>query len=140
MEKHRRDFGWEMRREDKMRLVKLKFFEEDGEANGKGCEVRNKYRCSYGEGSEKLIEDGMLIKALWRVIEWYDHHWNPSVNFRPSIQDMNWYHYDEPSILDVTSYDDILKAVDDGRLRGSWESIGNIRENIRVEPVVATLI
>jgi hypothetical protein len=29
---------------------------------------------------------------------------------------MKWYHYGEPSIIDVTSYDDALKAREDGRL------------------------
>jgi hypothetical protein len=29
---------------------------------------------------------------------------------------MKWYHYNETPIIDVTSYDDILKAIDDGRL------------------------
>lgn len=116
MEKHRLDFRWEMGRKDKMRFVNLRLLKEDGGAKGKSCEVRNKYRCPYGEGSEKFIEAGRWIKALWRVIEWYDHHWNPSSSFRPSIQEKKWYHYDEPGILDVTSYDDIIKAVGDGRL------------------------
>jgi hypothetical protein len=29
---------------------------------------------------------------------------------------MKWYHFDEASIIDVTSYDDVMKALDDGRL------------------------
>jgi hypothetical protein len=29
---------------------------------------------------------------------------------------MKWYHYNEPPIIDVTDYDDILRAIDDGRL------------------------
>jgi hypothetical protein len=28
-----------------------------------------------------------------------------------------WYHYGEPQIIDVTSFDDIDKALDDGRFR-----------------------
>jgi len=30
---------------------------------------------------------------------------------------MKWYHYGEPSIIDVTSYEDVLKAIEDGRLK-----------------------
>jgi hypothetical protein len=26
------------------------------------------------------------------------------------------YHFDEPSIIDVTSYEDVLKALEDGRM------------------------
>lgn len=103
-------------REDRMRLVKLRFFEEDGGARGKSCEVKNKYKCPYGEESEQLIEDGRLVRALWRLIEWYDDHWNPSHTFRPAESEMKWYHYDESSIIDVTSYEGILKAIDDGRI------------------------
>jgi len=29
---------------------------------------------------------------------------------------MKWYHFGEPSIIDVTSYEDIIKAVEDGIL------------------------
>ena len=103
-------------RMDKMSLVKLRFFEEDGGAKGKSCEVKNKYKCPYGEEAEQLIEDGRLVGALWRLIEWYDNHWNPNHTFRPAESEMKWYHYDEPSVIDVTSYEDILKAIDDGRI------------------------
>jgi len=103
-------------RGNKMMYVELKLYEEMGGVKGKSCEVKNKYRCPYAEGSEQLIKDGMLVKALWRLVEWYDDHWNPSQSYRPSATDMKWYHYDEPSIIDVTSYEDVLKAVEDGRL------------------------
>jgi hypothetical protein len=29
---------------------------------------------------------------------------------------MKWYHFNEPPIIDVTRYEDICKALDDGRL------------------------
>ena len=103
-------------RRNKMMCVQLRLYEDMGGAKGKSCEVENKYRCPYGEESEQLIEDGGLVKFIWRQIEWYDHHWNPSNTFRPAIQDMKWYRYDESSIIDVTSYEDILKAIEDGRL------------------------
>lgn len=88
----------DMVRRDKMLLVKLRLYEELGGAEGKSCQARNKYRCPYGEQSEQLIEDGGLVRALWGHIEWCHHHWN------------------EPSIVDVTSYEDVLRAVEDGRL------------------------
>jgi hypothetical protein len=28
---------------------------------------------------------------------------------------LKWYHYGEASIIDVTSFDDIVKAIEDGR-------------------------
>jgi hypothetical protein len=103
-------------RSDKMMRVKLRLYEEESGARGKSCVVKNKYRCPYGEGSEQLIEVGRLAKFMCREIEWYDHHWNPSPTYRPSVQDMKWYHYGEPGIIDVTSYDDVVKAIEDGRL------------------------
>jgi hypothetical protein len=103
-------------RSDKMRLVKLRFYEEEGGSKGESCEVKNKYRCPYGEASEQLIKDGWLTKRIWREIEWYDHHWNPDPTLRPTQNEMKWYHFGEPSIIDVASYDDVIKALDDGRL------------------------
>lgn len=104
-------------RRNKMMKVELRLYEEMGGAKGKNCEVKNKYRCPYGAKSKRLIEDSELVKFIWRLVEWYDHHWNPSPTFRPSAEDMKRYHYGEPGILDVTSYDDVLKAVEDGRLK-----------------------
>ena len=103
-------------RENKMLLVKLRLLEKLGGAKGRTCRVRNWYRCPYGEASEQLIEDGRVVKALWRFIEWYHSRWYPSPYSTPSADDMRWYHFDEPRILDVTNYEDVLKAVEDGRL------------------------
>jgi len=102
-------------RRNKMMVVELRLYEEIGRAEGKNCKVKNKYRCPYGELSEQLIEHGGVAKAIWREVEWYDTHWNPSPGFRPSAEEMKWYHYDEPGIIDVTSYDDIIKAIENGR-------------------------
>ncbi|MDH5266425.1 MAG: hypothetical protein OEW62_01960 [Candidatus Bathyarchaeota archaeon] len=106
---------------DKMRLVELRFYEEVGGAKGKSCLDRNKYRCPYGDESERFVEDGELIYDLWRLVEWYDRHWNRSRMFQPSPADVKWCHYDEASIIDVTSYEDVLKAAEDGRLKGIFE-------------------
>jgi len=103
-------------RSDKMLLVKLKFYEDVGSAEGKSCEVKDKYRCPYKEESEHLIEDGRLARAIWKHIEWYDYHWNPRTTSGPVSKEMKWYHFGEPGIIDVTSYDDVIKAIDDGRL------------------------
>jgi hypothetical protein len=103
-------------RSDKMRLVELRFYDEVGFAEGKKCEVKHKYRCPYGEESERLVEEGSGVRNIWRLIEWYDSYWNRTHTVSPAACDMKWYHYDEPSIIDVTSYEDILKAVEDDRL------------------------
>jgi len=30
---------------------------------------------------------------------------------------MKWYHFNEPRIIDVGSYDDVTKALEDGRMK-----------------------
>jgi hypothetical protein len=49
-------------------------------------------------------------------LQWYDRHWNRHSTFTPSSDEVKWYHWGEPSIIDLTSYQDILKALKDGRL------------------------
>ena len=49
-------------------------------------------------------------------MEWYDSHWNRTRTFSPAACEMKWYHYDEPRVIDVTSYEDVMKATEDGRL------------------------
>ena len=121
-------------RSDKMRIVKLRFYEDLGGAEGKNCQVKNKYMCPYGEVSEQLIEDGELTKRIWREIEWYDYHWNPSHTWTPTQSNMKWYHFGEPSIIDVTSYDDIVKAFDDGRLEKIMEEHKQYMKETGYEP------
>lgn len=104
-------------RDDKMLSVELRFYEEVAGAKGKSCEVRNRFKCPFGEESEQLVENGKAIKSLWKYVEWYNSHWNRSGSVTPGSSDMKWYHYDEPGIIDVTSYDDILRALEDGRLK-----------------------
>lgn len=89
---------------------------ELGGAEGKSCDARHRYNCPHGEESDRLIEDGALVRYLWHHIWWYDMHWNRSSIYTPPGDDVRWYHYDEPGILDVTSYEDFLKAMDDVRL------------------------
>jgi predicted transcriptional regulator len=35
---------------------------------------------------------------------------------RSPTSELRWYHYDEPPIIYFTSYDDIMQAIEDGRL------------------------
>lgn len=120
-------------RSDGMRRVELSFYEHAGGAHDKSCEVRNKYRCPYGEESEQLIERGGKAKRVWREIRWYDHHWSPSATCLPAAQEMKWYHYGEPEIIDVTNYDDVLKAIDDGRLQKIMEEHKRYMKETRYE-------
>jgi hypothetical protein len=85
-------------------------------AEGKSCDVKNKYRCPYGEASEQLIEDGEFAKFVWQEIAWYDTHWNPRHTHIRAQVEGKWYHFGEPSIIEVTSYDDVIKALEDGRV------------------------
>ena len=55
-----------------------------------------------------------MVNFVWQEIRRYDHHWNPDHTCIPAQVDMKWYHF-EASIIDVTSYDDVMKALDDGR-------------------------
>ena len=103
-------------RSDRMRLVKLRFCDEVGLTAGKNCEVRHRYECPHGEGSEQLVKSGGLGRIAWRLVEWYDSRWNRTHTVSPAACEMKWYHYDEPSVIDVTSYEDVMKATEDGRL------------------------
>jgi hypothetical protein len=106
----------EVVRMDKMKEVHLKFLEEFALTEGKSCTVKNKHFCPYGAMCEQLIKCGGETWALWEYVDWYDAHWNRNPSITPSRGEMKWYHGDEPSIIDVTDYDDIVKALDDGRM------------------------
>jgi len=105
----------------RMRLVELRFCDEIGLAAGKNCEVRHRYECPYGEESEQLVRSGGRGRIAWRLVEWYDSHWNGTHTVIPAACEMKWYHFDEPSVIDVTSYEDVLKATEDGRLQSVLE-------------------
>ena len=57
-----------------------------------------------------------MVRYLWRLVEFYDRHWNDPRTYTPSPSEAKWYHMGELGILDVTSRDDILKALEDGRM------------------------
>ena len=56
------------------------------------------------------------MELLWRLIEYYDDHWNRKKSSFVPPGGEKWFHFDEEGILDVTSREDILKAVMDGRI------------------------
>ncbi len=122
----------EVVRENKMNYVELRLYEEIGLAESKKCQLTNKYRCPYGEQSNKLIENGRIARFIWEIVWWYNHHWNPSSRYTPPASDMKWYHYGEPSIIDVTSYEDILKALENGRFNRILEEYKKYMEEYKV--------
>jgi hypothetical protein len=124
-------FSSEARRSAKMANVELDFLEVEGGAKGKACAVRNMYLCPFGEGSSELIGLGVPVAMLWALIEFYDGHWNGSSSFTPSPSDAKWYHMGEPGILDVTSRQDILDALEDGRIRRIAEERKRFTEAVK---------
>jgi hypothetical protein len=109
-------FSAEALRLGKMARVRLGFIEADGAAEGKVCKVHNKYLCPYGALSCELIKLGNMVRHLWGLVKFYDRHWNGSKTCTPSPSETKWNHMGEPGLLDVTSRDDILKALEDGRM------------------------
>jgi hypothetical protein len=104
------------RKQDAMQQVEWRIYNELAEANNRTCEVMNFFHCPYGDAWRQLLEDGRDANHLWEHIEWYDNHWNRSTSYTPAASEMKWYHYNEPAIIDVADYDDITRAIDDGRL------------------------
>jgi hypothetical protein len=106
----------ECTRSDGMAQVELEFLEAYGGTEGKTCIIHNKYLCPYGAKELELIELGKTVDFLWRLVKFYDEHWNASHTrtFPPS--DAKWFHWGEVGILDVTNREDILQAMDDGRM------------------------
>lgn len=104
------------RKQDAMRQVEWRIYNELAEANNRTCKTANYFHCPYGDARRQLLEDGHGANRLWQHIYWYDIHWNRSISYTPGASDMKWYHYNEPAIIDVTNYEDIIRAIDDGRL------------------------
>jgi hypothetical protein len=104
------------RRQDAMQKTQLRVVSEFGRAGDRTCDVLNFFKCPYGEEYKTLLEDGQAAFTLWGHIKWYDHHWNHDPGHIPAQDEMKWYHFNEPRILDVTNYEDIRKALNDGRL------------------------
>ena len=111
-EMHAREF----RKQDAMREVERRVFNELGGAENRTCDIINHFHCPYMEERDRLQEDGYDAYRLWCHVDWYDEHWNRSTTHTPAGSDMKWYHFDEPPIIDVTDFEDLDRAIDDGRL------------------------
>jgi hypothetical protein len=103
-------------RQDGMRLVEWRLYNELAKANNRTCSVVNYFKCPYGPERTRLVEDGGVAWKIWEHVEWYDNHWNAGHSFTPPLSDMKWYHYGGATIIDVTSLDDIVRSIGDGRL------------------------
>ena len=118
-EQHFQEMGEKFRlsyqKEEALRDLDWRVFNELGEADNRSCKVVNYFKCPYGEKREEFIENGLLADEIWQHIKWYDRHWNHDDTYTPSGSELKWYHYGEPQIMDVTSLDDIVKAMEDGR-------------------------
>lgn len=106
----------EFRRRDAFEQVKLGILNELAGANDRTCNVLNFFKCPYGNEHKTLINDGKAASELLEHLEWYDGHWNPNSNITPAQNQMKWYHYGQPGIIDVTNLDDIKTALADGRI------------------------
>jgi hypothetical protein len=109
-------YASDFRRDDAMRQVEWRVYNELGGASDRTCEVVNYFRCPYGDEWRQLQLNGYDVKCLWHHIEWYDRHWTPDISSAPTPDEMKWYHFNEPQIIDVTNFDDIIRAIEDGRL------------------------
>ena len=114
---HRHLSDPETLRNEGFNRVELRLYEEMGGAEGKKCDVENIFWCPYEEEGLDLVERGRHAKEdIWCHLWWYDRHWNRSSIYSPAGVDMEWYHFDEPGIVDVASFGDVLKAIEDGRM------------------------
>lgn len=100
-------------KEDAMRKVHHRLYNDVAE--DRACGVINYFKCPYDKQRDSLTEDGSIVDEIWQHVEWYDRHWNRDPSYEPPASWMKWYHFDEPAILDVTSFEDILKSLEDGR-------------------------
>ena len=110
----------EFDRQNRLKVTEYRLYNDLGEAHDRVCPLDEDkmdfFRCPFGEEAEKLVQDGRLIESLWRHLDWYNHHhWRSSI-FEPARDKMKWYHYDETPIVDPADYDDVLRAIDDGRI------------------------
>ena len=116
-QKHLEEIGERSRlsylKEDAMHEVHYRLYKDVAE--DRTCGVINYFKCPYGEQRNSLTKDGSIVHEIWQHIEWYHRHWNRDPTIKHPASEMKWYHFNEPPILDVTSFEDVLKALDDGR-------------------------
>ena len=106
----------EYRRRDAFEQVKLRILNELAGAHNRTCTVLNFFKCPYGDECNTLLDEGKTARSLLKHLEWYDEHWNRNSTHIPAQDDMKWYHFNDPPILDVRSFDDVTKALEDGRM------------------------
>lgn len=63
-----------------------------------------------------MFARALASNGLWEHIDWNDRHYNSDTTHAPAASELKWFHYNDPAIIDVTSYDDIIRAIEDGRL------------------------
>lgn len=119
-DQHYRDLGEPYRtafqKQDAVRHAEWRVFNELAGAQNRRCDVKNYFHCPYGEAWRQLQQDGHDARRLWEHIKWYDRHWNRDHTRTPPASDLRRFHFNERSIIDVTSYEDITRAITDGRL------------------------
>jgi len=103
-------------RRDAMREVERRLYNEISGPENRKCNVINYFQCPNGDERQTLTNDGCNVTTFWQHIQWYDEHWNGSTSLTPSESQRKWYHTNEPPIIDVKSFDDIIKALNDGRI------------------------
>jgi hypothetical protein len=107
----------EFRRQDAFTQVKFRILNEHAGAKDRTCDVFNFFKCPYGAEYDALIDRGRAACELLRQLQWYDAHWNRNTSVIPAQNEMKWYHFGEPGIIDVTNFDDVMKAAQDGRIQ-----------------------
>jgi len=101
----------EFERQDRLKVTEYRLYNDVGGEEGRVCpldeEKRDFFKCPFGDEAEALVEDGRAVQALWRHLKWYDYrHWQLSTRVTAG---------DETPLVDPADYNDILKAIDDGR-------------------------
>jgi hypothetical protein len=99
-----------------MRETEFRLYNETEGVNNRTCGVINYFKCPYGNERAQLRDDGYHAEKLWEIVDWYNRHWNRSDGLIPAESEGKCYHWNEPSIIDVTNLEDIINAVNDGRI------------------------
>jgi hypothetical protein len=105
------------RRQDAIEQVKFRILNEHAGARNRTCTTLNFFKCPYGEEYQPLINAGRAAEELLDNLDYYHSHWHRDPSLTPAQNQMKWYHFGEPEIVDVTNYDDVKKAATDGRMQ-----------------------
>ena len=102
---------------DAIEQMKFRILNEQAGANDRTCDVLNFFNCPYGKEYLTLIKAGGAAQELFTNLDWYHTHWHRDLNSIPSQSEMKWYHYSDSEIIDLTNFEDVKKAAEDGRVR-----------------------